>query len=75
MHHRPRCREIGVPADIRGTFQGTAPPSELARQRAGADLAALVAVYIVLGVLYESYVHPITISRRCPRPASAPCWR
>ena len=32
-------------------------------------------VYIVLGVLYESFIHPITIFRRCPRRASAHCWR
>ena len=38
-------------------------------------LAALVAVYIVLGVLYESYVHPSRSSRPCRRPASARCWR
>ncbi len=31
-------------------------------------IAAIATVYIVLGILYESYVHPLTISRRCPSP-------
>ena len=36
-------------------------------------LVAILVVYIVLGVLYESYIHPLTILRVCPRPASARC--
>ncbi len=32
-------------------------------------------VYIVLGILYESYVHPLTIPPPCPRRASERCWR
>jgi multidrug efflux pump len=60
-------RDLGVPADIRGTFQGTAAAyqSSLANEPV-LILAALAAVYIVLGVLYESYVHPITILSTLP---------
>ena len=58
---------IGVPSDIHGSFQGTARAfqASLASQP-WLILAALVAVYIVLGVLYESYVHPITILSTLP---------
>ena len=60
-------RELGFPAGIRGSFAGTA----LAFQASLANqplliLAALIAVYIVLGVLYESFVHPITILSTLP---------
>ena len=58
---------IGVPASIRGTFQGTAKAFQdsLANQPF-LILAALVTIYIVLGVLYESYVHPLTILSTLP---------
>ena len=54
--------EIGMPASIQGAFQGTAQAftASLANEPV-LILAALVTVYIVLGVLYESYIHPITI--------------
>jgi len=60
-------REIHMPAEIRGTFAGTAQ----AFQASLSDepmliLAALLSVYIVLGILYESYVHPITILSTLP---------
>jgi multidrug efflux pump len=60
-------REIGLPASIRASFQGTA----LAFQSSLSNeswliLAALITVYIVLGVLYESYIHPITILSTLP---------
>ncbi|MDQ5986098.1 MAG: Multidrug resistance protein MdtC [Syntrophus sp. SKADARSKE-3] len=60
-------REMGAPAGIRGSFQGTAQAfqASLANQPF-LILAALVAVYIVLGVLYESYIHPITILSTLP---------
>jgi multidrug efflux pump len=58
---------LGVPDTIRGSFQGSARAFQqsLASQP-WLILAALVAVYIVLGVLYESYVHPITILSTLP---------
>ncbi|HYQ99521.1 MAG TPA: multidrug efflux RND transporter permease subunit [Casimicrobiaceae bacterium] len=58
---------LGVPDSVRGTFQGSARAfqASLASQP-WLILAALVAVYIVLGVLYESYVHPITILSTLP---------
>ena len=58
---------LGLPADIHPTFQGTAQAfqSSLSSQP-WLILAALVTVYIVLGVLYESYVHPVTILSTLP---------
>ncbi|MBF4190180.1 efflux RND transporter permease subunit, partial [Serratia ureilytica] len=38
-------------------------------------LAAVVAMYIVLGVLYESFIHPVTILSTLPTAGSARCWR
>ena len=38
-------------------------------------LTAIAAVYILLGVLYESYIHPSPFCRRCRRPASVRFWR
>ncbi len=59
--------QIGVPSSIHGSFQGTA---KVFQQSLASEplliLAAIVAVYIVLGVLYESYVHPITILSTLP---------
>ncbi|RMU94036.1 efflux RND transporter permease subunit, partial [Pseudomonas coronafaciens] len=59
--------EIGMPASIIGSFQGAAQAfqSSLANQP-WLILAALVAVYIILGVLYESFVHPLTIISTLP---------
>ncbi|MGB7195103.1 MAG: efflux RND transporter permease subunit [Collimonas pratensis] len=58
---------IGVPTSVHGSFQGTANvfQSSLSSQPM-LILTALLAVYIVLGVLYESYVHPITILSTLP---------
>ena len=60
-------REMGLPASIRGSFLGTAEAfkASLANEPY-LILAALLAVYIVLGILYESYVHPITILSTLP---------
>jgi multidrug efflux pump subunit AcrB len=60
-------REMRLPASIRGTFTGTAQAfqSSLANEPL-LILAALVTVYIVLGILYESYIHPITILSTLP---------
>jgi len=59
--------EIGLPGTIRGTYMGTAQAfkSSLANQP-WLILAALLVVYIVLGVLYESLIHPITILSTLP---------
>jgi multidrug efflux pump len=59
--------EIGLPSTIHGGFQGTAQAfqSSLATEPY-LILAALVTVYIVLGILYESYIHPITILSTLP---------
>jgi multidrug efflux pump len=60
-------QEIGLPADIRGNLLGTARAFQdsLASQPL-LILAALVTVYIVLGILYESYIHPLTILSTLP---------
>src|SRR5215471_11280098 len=60
-------REIGLPAAIRGSFQGTAQAfQDSLKSQPVLITAALVAVYIVLGILYESYIHPITILSTLP---------
>ena len=60
-------RELGMPASVEGSFQGTAQAFRAAlANELWLVLAALVAVYIVLGVLYESYIHPITILSTLP---------
>jgi len=58
---------IGMPATIHGSFSGTAQAfqSSLASEPY-LIVAALLAVYIVLGILYESYIHPITILSTLP---------
>jgi multidrug efflux pump len=58
---------IGVPASIHGTFAGTARAYEQSlSNQPYLILAALVAIYIVLGMLYESFIHPITILSTLP---------
>ncbi|MGO4831123.1 efflux RND transporter permease subunit, partial [Rhizobiaceae sp. 2RAB30] len=58
---------IGMPATIHGSFQGTAKvfQQSLSNQPL-LILAALIAVYVVLGILYESYAHPLTILSTLP---------
>jgi multidrug efflux pump len=59
--------DIGVPNSIQAGFQGTAAAFEASLTNEPLlILAALVTVYIVLGVLYESYIHPITILSTLP---------
>jgi multidrug efflux pump len=60
-------QSIGMPATIHGSFAGTAQAfqSSLASEPL-LIVAALLAVYIVLGILYESYIHPITILSTLP---------
>ncbi len=59
--------EVGMPASVQAAFQGTAEAfqASLANEPV-LILAALITVYIVLGVLYESYIHPITILSTLP---------
>jgi multidrug efflux pump len=60
-------RDLGVPASIHGSFQGTAKAfKESLNNQPWLILAALVSIYIVLGILYESYVHPLTILSTLP---------
>jgi hydrophobic/amphiphilic exporter-1 (mainly G- bacteria), HAE1 family len=60
-------REMGVPPTLGGTFQGTAAAfGDSLRTQPYLILAALVSVYIVLGLLYESYIHPLTILSTLP---------
>jgi multidrug efflux pump len=60
-------RQIGMPESIHGSFAGTAQTFQQSVNSEPALIAAaLVAVYIVLGVLYESYMHPITILSTLP---------
>jgi HAE1 family hydrophobic/amphiphilic exporter-1 len=59
--------QIGMPASISGRFQGTAQAfQESLASQPLLILAALLAVYIILGVLYESFVHPLTILSTLP---------
>jgi multidrug efflux pump len=60
-------REIGMPTSVTGTYSGEA--DEFTRSLKGQPwliLAAVIAIYIVLGVLYESFVHPFTILTTLP---------
>jgi multidrug efflux pump len=58
---------IGVPTTVHGAFQGTARAFQASLDsQPWLILAALFTVYIVLGVLYESYIHPITILSTLP---------
>jgi len=60
-------RGIGLPGDIRGSFQGTAKAFQASLENQPLlILAALITVYIVLGILYESYIHPLTILSTIP---------
>jgi len=59
--------EITIPPSIQVKFQGTARAFEASQANEGwLILAAIVTVYIVLGVLYESYIHPVTILSTLP---------
>ncbi|MBM3341499.1 MAG: multidrug efflux RND transporter permease subunit [Betaproteobacteria bacterium] len=58
---------IGVPTSVYGSFQGTARGFQSSlNAQPFLILAALIAVYIVLGILYESFIHPITIISTLP---------
>jgi multidrug efflux pump len=60
-------QQIGLPGAIHGNFSGTAQAFQASlASEPFLILAALVAVYLVLGILYESYIHPITILSTLP---------
>ena len=62
--------EIGVPASIQGSFQGTAAAFQDSTKNMGVLLViAMVVVYIILGILYESFIHPLTILSGLPSAA------
>lgn len=59
--------ELGVPSSVRSSFAGTAQDFQQSeRSQLFVILAAIVTVYLVLGVLYESYLHPLTILSTLP---------
>jgi multidrug efflux pump len=59
--------DLGMPSSVQGSFQGTARAFQASLvNEALLILAAVVTVYIVLGVLYESYIHPLTILSTLP---------
>jgi multidrug efflux pump subunit AcrB len=63
-------RQIGMPAGAQGSFQGTAQAFQSSTSNMGVLLvAALLVVYIVLGILYESFIHPLTILSGLPSAA------
>jgi multidrug efflux pump len=60
-------KELNIPLSVQANFQGTAASFEASLANEPIlILAALITVYIVLGVLYESYIHPITILSTLP---------
>jgi multidrug efflux pump len=60
-------KQMGLPASIKGSFQGTAQAFKASLTNEPIlILAALITVYIVLGVLYESFIHPLTILSTLP---------
>ncbi|MCW5797354.1 MAG: multidrug efflux RND transporter permease subunit [Nitrospira sp.] len=64
---RQVTQELGLPASIRGSFQGAAQAFQSSLEHEPLlILAALMTVYIVLGILYESYIHPLTILSTLP---------
>ena len=60
-------RQMGMPSSVRGKFAGTAQAfQDSLKSQPFLILFALIAVYIVLGILYESYIHPLTILSTLP---------
>jgi multidrug efflux pump len=59
--------DIGMPSNVRGSFQGTAAAAQQSSQEQPLlILAAIIVIYIVLGILYESLVHPVTVLSTLP---------
>jgi multidrug efflux pump subunit AcrB len=70
------ANQIGMPGSIIGTFQGNAQAFQNSLSTTPILIcAALVVVYIILGMLYESFIHPLTILSTLPSQALVPCWR
>jgi multidrug efflux pump subunit AcrB len=62
--------EIGIPSGVQGSFQGTAQAFQSSTANMGILLlGAIVVVYIILGILYESFIHPLTILSGLPSAA------
>ena len=67
---RQASEDIGIPASIQGNFQGTAAAFQDSTKNMGVLLLiAMVVVYIILGILYESFIHPLTILSGLPSAA------
>ena len=63
-------RDIGMPSSIQGSFQGTAAAFQQSTQNLSMLLLiAIIVVYIILGILYESFIHPLTILSGLPSAA------
>ncbi|RZA32798.1 MAG: nodulation protein, partial [Lysobacteraceae bacterium] len=59
--------EIAMPSNVRGSFQGTARAAEeSSKEQPMLIAAAIIVIYIVLGILYESLVHPVTVLSTLP---------
>ncbi|HWY60549.1 MAG TPA: efflux RND transporter permease subunit [Rhizomicrobium sp.] len=70
-HVRLATESIGMPATILGAFAGTAAAFQSSTANMGVlMLIALIVVYIILGVLYESFIHPLTILSGLPSAAA-----
>lgn len=70
-----KMAEIGLPVSIQAGFQGTAKVyQKMAATMPWLLVAALAAIYIVLGILYESYIHPLTILSTLPSAGVGPCY-
>lgn len=67
---------IGLPQDVFTSYGGTAAIFQQSQGNTGIlILAAVLTIYVVLGVLYESFIHPLTILSGLPAAASARWWR
>jgi multidrug efflux pump len=67
QHILDATRQSGMPPTVHATFQGTAQAYQESRaSQTFLIITALIAVYIVLGILYESFIHPITILSTIP---------
>jgi HAE1 family hydrophobic/amphiphilic exporter-1 len=63
-------QQIGIPDSVQGSFQGTAAAFQQSTQNLSILLlVAIIVVYIILGILYESFIHPITILSGLPSAA------